>query len=183
MKKAIDVIFAMFPAFIYGGAILRYGWPTDETGIHAIAAVTLGTAALVASSLDTRGWKDVVDLQAKKHAEFVEWAGPVIENLGRTRSMLHDELCVMRRFAPAEEALASAVRVREAISREDVSVNCANFHAEKVSDTCPYCAVRYLARALERVQPHAPELTPALMLLANEARERERQGRAARKKT
>jgi len=44
-------------------------------------------------------------------------------------------------------------------------MNCGDYHASKTDPDCPYCIVRMLIRVVERLDPKAPELTPAHVLL------------------
>lgn len=51
-------------------------------------------------------------------------------------------------------------------------MNCRNFHAEKQSPTCPYCVVVALTKALEKIDPLNPALTPAMELLRKAQKEK-----------
>lgn len=59
-------------------------------------------------------------------------------------------------------------------------MTCDNYHAEKVSPDCPFCVIRILTLALERHDPFAPELTPAMALMHKAEKERARARRASR---
>lgn len=59
-------------------------------------------------------------------------------------------------------------------------MTCDNFHATPQSPDCPYCVIKVLTLALEKRDPHAPELTPAMMLISKTDRERARARKAAR---
>jgi hypothetical protein len=58
-------------------------------------------------------------------------------------------------------------------------MNCSNYHVTKQDPDCPYCVIKILTVALEKRDPTAPELTPAMMLLTNARRENRLARRAA----
>jgi hypothetical protein len=50
-------------------------------------------------------------------------------------------------------------------------VNCRNFHATKQDIHCPYCVIKILILALEKHDPHAPELSPAYGIIDRATKE------------
>ena len=59
-------------------------------------------------------------------------------------------------------------------------MNCDNYHIEPKSPDCPWCVIVALTLALEKVDPNAAALTPAMMLLRKAERERALARKAAR---
>jgi hypothetical protein len=55
-------------------------------------------------------------------------------------------------------------------------MNCSNWHSTRRDRKCPYCIVRILFLKLEKLDPNAPELTPAAVLLRDAEDEREKAG-------
>jgi hypothetical protein len=59
-------------------------------------------------------------------------------------------------------------------------VTCDSYHSTPQAPDCPFCVIVALTLALEKLDPHAAALTPAMELLRRTQRERALARKAAR---